>query len=131
MDKSAKKIFKNVDEYINSLPKRNKEIIKNIRKLIKKTAPEAEEVISYQMPAFKYHGMLVYYAAFKDHYSLFPMTDSIKKFKEKLKSYKIGKGTIQFDYDKPLPVNLIKEIVKYRVQKNLEKKLMKDSLKKQ
>jgi uncharacterized protein YdhG (YjbR/CyaY superfamily) len=118
----SKTEFKNIDEYISSQPANVRASLEKIRQTIRKAAPEAEEVISYQMPAFKFHGVLVYFAAFKNHLSLFPTSSAIKAFKEKLESYACSKGTIKFPLDKPIPVKLITEIVKFRVKENLEKK---------
>ena len=120
---------KNFDEYIKSQTPQAKTVIKQLRQTIKKAAPEAEDVISYGMPAFKFHGMLLYYAAFKDHYSLFPFSGSIEAFKDKLKAYETSKGTIKFLYEKPLPVKLITAIVKYRVQENRDKAELKKMMK--
>jgi uncharacterized protein YdhG (YjbR/CyaY superfamily) len=81
-------------------------------------APRAEEVISYGMPGYKYHGMLVYFAAFKNHCSFFPGSSRIIKMYDELKEYKTSKGSIQFTIDKPLPVSLVKKIVKARMREN-------------
>ncbi len=113
---------KTIDEYIVLQPKEVQVYLQKLRQTIKSAAPDAEETISYKMPAFRYHGMLVYFAAFKNHYSLFPANGSIiATMNEELKMYKTGKGTIQFSFGKPLPVALIKKIVKARVQQNLTK----------
>ena len=109
------------DEYIASLDAPAQTIINQLRQVIKKAAPEAEEFISYQMPALKYHGLLVWYAAAKNHYALYPMAEAIKVFKDKLTPYETSKGTIRFDYNKPLPVDLITEIIAFRVKQNLSK----------
>ena len=114
------------DEYISSQPEKVREGLQQIRQIVKDVSPEAEEVISYQMPAFKFHGILLYYAAFKNHFSIFPKTDAIVTFKEKLKGYEVTKGTIHFPYGKPLPTELISEIVKFRVKENLDKKQLKE-----
>jgi uncharacterized protein YdhG (YjbR/CyaY superfamily) len=113
--------FKSIDEYIETQPANVRAALKMLRHTIKKAAPEAEEVISYQMPAFKFHGILVYFAVFKNHFSFFPTSSAIKSFNEKLKSYECSKGTIKFPLDKPIPVRLVAEIVKFRVKENLEK----------
>ena len=78
------------------------------------------------MPAFEFHGILVYFAVFKNHFSFFPTSSAIKVFKEKLKSYECSKGTIKFPLDKPIPAKLVTEIVKFRVRENLDKKLLKN-----
>ncbi len=126
METKSKTSFKTSDEYIDQQPENARNLLRQLRQIIKKAAPEAEEVISYQMPAFKFHGMLVYYAAFKNHYSLFPMTKTLEVFKENLKGYETTKGTIHFSYGKPLPVKLIKEIVQFRVKENMVKKQFKE-----
>ena len=110
-----------VDEYISSFPSDIQRVLQEIRRTIRSAAPEAEEVISYQMPAFKLNGVLVYYAAFNDHVSLFPTGSGIKAFKDELASYKTSKGTVQFPLDKPLPLDLIKRIVEFRVKEDREK----------
>lgn len=120
MDKTQK--FQSVDEYLNSLPEDKKGKLKKLREVIISSAPEAEEIISYNMPAYKQNGIIAYFAAAKNHYSLFAYPDSIVAFKEELKHYNLRKGTIRFTYEKSLPVKLVKNIIKYRVKKNLEKK---------
>jgi uncharacterized protein YdhG (YjbR/CyaY superfamily) len=126
MDSKSKNGISTVDEYFAWQSEQARTALEQLRKIIKKATPEAEEVISYQMPAFRFHGILVYYAAFKNHYSLFPMTKALEVFKEDLKGYETTKGTIHFSYGKPLPVRLIKEIVQFRVKENLVKKQFKD-----
>ncbi len=113
---------KNVDDYIASQPENRQATLQKLRELIKTTAPDAAEVISYSMPAYKYHGMLAGFAAAKDHYGLYPWNSStVDQFKEELQSYSTSKGTICFPTGKPLPVALIKKIVKARMKENLEK----------
>jgi uncharacterized protein YdhG (YjbR/CyaY superfamily) len=128
MDKS-KKAFKTADEYIRSFPEHISGKLTKLREVIIKSAPEAEEIISYGMPAYKYHGVIAYFAASKNHYALYAYPDSIKAFKDYLKPYSLSKGTIRFTYDKPLPVQLVKDIIKYRVKANLIKKQLKDEIK--
>src|SRR5690349_20136394 len=113
--------FNSVDEYIKSLPSASKEKIIELRCLIKKIAPEAEELISYNMPSFKYHGRLVYYAAFKSHIGLYPMASGIAAFQNEISKYKWAKGSVQFPLDKPLPTTLIKKIIQFRIKENREK----------
>jgi uncharacterized protein YdhG (YjbR/CyaY superfamily) len=115
--------YKTIDDYIASQSPLAQTILKQLRQVIKKVAPEAKETISYQMPALKYHGLLVWFAAAKNHYALYPKAEVIQAFKDKLKPYGVSKGTIRFPYDKPLPEKLITEIIEYRVKENLEKKL--------
>jgi uncharacterized protein YdhG (YjbR/CyaY superfamily) len=95
-----------------------------LRQLIAKAAPNATEVISYNMPAFKQHKVLVYYAAYKSHIGFYPTGKPIVVFAQEMLPYKTSKGAIQFELDKPLPVALIKKIVKFRIQE-VEAKLFK------
>ena len=112
--------FQTVEEYIATFPPKTKKFLKDIRATIKQAAPQAEEAISYNMPAFKLHGMLVWYAGYKEHIGLYPKTTVIQAFKKDLEGYKQSKGTIQFPLDQPLPLDLITRIVKYRIKENLE-----------
>lgn len=109
---------KSVDEYMKILPADVRAVLEKLRAQIKAAAPKAEESISYGMPAYKYKGPLVYFAAFKNHCSFFPGSSSILANQEGLKEFKISKGTIQFTPEKPIPVSLIKSIVKERVLQN-------------
>jgi uncharacterized protein YdhG (YjbR/CyaY superfamily) len=111
----------NVDEYINSYPENIKIKLEKLRQSIKKAAPEAEEIISYNMPAYKYFGVLIYFAAYKNHIGFYPTSSGILAFKNELSVYKGAKGSVQFPVDKPLPFNLITEIVKFRLNENVEK----------
>jgi len=113
--------FETTDEYIQTFPKETREILENIRQTIKKTAPGAEEAISYQIPTFKLNGNLVHFAAFKNHIGFYPAPSGSAAFKTELSVYKSGKGSVQFPMDKPMPLALIKKIVKYRVKENLDK----------
>ena len=119
---SVKKKFETVDEYIASFPKNVQVILEELRQAIKAVAPTAEETISYQMPAFKQNGILVWFAAFKNHIGFFPKVSAIEAFKEKLSSYRTSKGTIQFPMNEPFPFDLVKEIVRFRVKENTCKK---------
>jgi uncharacterized protein YdhG (YjbR/CyaY superfamily) len=112
---------KDVDEYISGFPKEVQRLLEELRATIKKAAPDAEEVISYQMPAFKLQGMLVYFAGYKSHIGFYPTPSGIEAFRKELSVYKGAKGSVQFPTDSPLPLNLISKIVKYRVRENLEK----------
>ena len=124
------KRFQNVDEYLSSLSPQVRSILQKLRQTIKKAAPGAEEVISYNMPAFKFHGMLVYFSAFKEHYSLFPFKSAITAFRDRLKSYELSKGTIRLPLTTPVPVKLVTDIIKFRVNENLEKEAKKKLSKK-
>jgi uncharacterized protein YdhG (YjbR/CyaY superfamily) len=117
--------FKTVDQYISDFPKHVQSMLQEMRSTIKKVAPQAEEVISYNMPAFRLDGMLVYYAGNKAHIGFYPMPAAIIAFKKELQSYVTSKGAIQFPLDKKLPVTLIKDIVKFRILENKEKKKLK------
>jgi uncharacterized protein YdhG (YjbR/CyaY superfamily) len=110
---------KSVDEYFAEVPADMRATLRKLRKTIRAAAPEAEEVISYKIPAFRHHGMLVYYAAFKDHCSFFPgSTASRRKFAAELKPFTGGKGTFRFTPQHPIPAALVTRIVKARVAEN-------------
>jgi uncharacterized protein YdhG (YjbR/CyaY superfamily) len=110
-----------IDEYIAFSPAQVQKKLQGLRLTIKTAAPEAEEKISYQMPAFALKGILVYFAAFKDHISFFPTASGVAAFKKELSAYDLSKGTIRFPLDKPLPLKLISRIVKFRVAENLNR----------
>ncbi len=111
----------NIDEYIADFPRETQKILEQLRAAIKSAAPEADEVISYGMPAFRFNGMLVYFAGYKNHIGFYPTPSAIEYFKAALSMYKGAKGSVQFPLDKPLPLKLIDEIVRYRLKNNLEK----------
>ena len=113
--------FKTVDEYFSMFPASTKKILQEVRRTIKRAAPGAEEVISYNIPAFKYHGMLVSYAGYKKHIGFYPGAAGIKAFQKEIAQYKNSKGAVQFPVDQPVPVDLITKVVKFRIQQNLEK----------
>ena len=117
--------IENIDDYIAAQPLEKRASLEKFRTIIQKAAPKATEVISYGMPAFKQDGILVYFAAFKNHYGFFPTASPIIVFKKKLLPYKTSKGAIQFPADNPLPIKLIQAIVKYRTLQNKEKALQK------
>jgi uncharacterized protein YdhG (YjbR/CyaY superfamily) len=121
MEGKEKVVYRDVDSYITHQPEFTQPFLKKMRETIRKAAPEAEEGMSYGMPAYKQHGILVYFAAFKNHYSLFALPRAIIQFNDRLKEYKTSKGTIQFTFDKPVPVKLINDIVRLRVEENREK----------
>ena len=120
----------NINEYIAVFPKETQILLMEIRKIIAKNAPEATEKISYGMPCFFLHGNLVYFAGYNKHIGFYPSGSGIEAFKHKLDKYKWSKGAIQFPIDKPLPVKLISDIVKYRVKFNIEKLKLKSAGKK-
>jgi uncharacterized protein YdhG (YjbR/CyaY superfamily) len=114
---------KNVDEYLAGVAEPARSTLEKIRAAIRSAAPaEATETISYGIPAFKYKGVLVWFAAFSDHCSLFPTAAVIETFKNELKSFSTSKGTIHFPTDKPLPAALVKKMVKARVAQIDKKK---------
>ena len=119
----AKTDFKNIDEYISTFPKEVQAILEQIRQTIKEAVPEAEEAISYQIPAFKFHGWVFYFSAYKKHFSLScpPPFTVFDAFKEELLPYEISKSTIKFPLDQPVPVKLIHQMAQYRANENLER----------
>ena len=111
-----------VDEYIAGFPAEVQMILEQVRATIHKAAPGATEKINYAIPTFTHHGRdLVYFAAFKNHIGFYPTPVGVQEFKEEFSEYKTGKGSIQFPMDKPMPLDLITRIVKFRVRENLEK----------
>lgn len=117
-----KKQFSTIDEYIKTFPKDVRSILEKIRQTIRKAAPEAEETISYQIPTFELNGnYLIYFAGFRNHVSVYPAPRENEVFKEELSLYKGGKGTVQFPLDKPIPYDLVRRIVKFRVKESLAK----------
>ena len=112
---------KSIDEYIAGFPKDIQAILQKIRQIVKKAAPEATEKISYQMPTFYLNGNLVHFAAFKHHIGFYPTPSGTAKFKKEIAAYQAAKGSIQFPLDHPIPYDLIREIVEFRVKENLAK----------
>lgn len=111
---------RDIDEYIAGFPADMQEKLRKIRMTIKKAAPDAEEAISYKMPTFNLKGnYLIYFAAYKKHIALYPAPVGNEDFKEEISPYESGKGTLQFPLDKPIPLHLIRKIVKYRVEEIL------------
>ena len=110
-----KKEFKTIDEYIATFPKNIQIILEELRQAIRDSAPDAEEVISYQMPAFRLKGILVYFAAFKNHIGFYPTSSSVTEFRKDLSKYEVSK-------EEPIPLDLVKKMVRYRVKENLSKK---------
>jgi uncharacterized protein YdhG (YjbR/CyaY superfamily) len=111
-----------VDIYIQEFPPVTQKQLNKLRAIIRAAAPAAQEVISYKMPAYKLHGMLVYFAGYKAHVGFYPTPSGIKNFLPKLKGYKCSKAAVQFPIDQPLPQSLIKEIVAFRIKENASKK---------
>ena len=115
--------FKTIDEYIKIFPQDVQSILERMRQTIRKATPEAVESISYQMPTFKLNGKnLVYFAGYKNHIGFYPVPSGIRAFKKELSQYKTGKGSVQFAIDKPVPHDLVKKIVIFRVKENMKKK---------
>ena len=105
----------NIDDYIAGFPRDVQTYLKNIRATIRKAAPGAQEAIKYRMPTFVLHENLVHFAAFKNHIGFYPTPSGIEAFKDELSGYKGAKGSVQFPLDKPMPLHLIEQIVKFRV----------------
>ena len=122
-----KKTFKNIDDYIAIQTPEVQILLEQMRQTIKNVAPEAEELISYNMPAFKYHGMLVYFAAYKNHIGFYATPTGHSEFKEELSIYKQGKGSVQFPLNQALSLELISRIVKFRMEENLKKVQLKNN----
>jgi uncharacterized protein YdhG (YjbR/CyaY superfamily) len=120
----AKTNFKSVDEYMASQPAAAQRILRRVRGAIRKALPEAEETISYQIPAYKLQGRVVlYFAGWKQHYSLYPATGGVASaFSDQLASYQLNKGTIRFPLSPPIPVKLIASIAKFRAQESAGRK---------
>jgi uncharacterized protein YdhG (YjbR/CyaY superfamily) len=120
--KSKKAGFNSIDEYIATFPKDVQKILEELRGTIKAAAPDVEEKISYQMPTFNLNGgYLVYFAAWKNHISMYPIPSGSEAFNKEVSQYAEGKGTLKFPINKPLPLKLITKIVKFRVAENLKR----------
>ena len=114
--------FKTMDEYIAAFPKNAQIILEKLRRVIRESAPKSEEAISYGIPTFKLNGNLVHFAAFKNHIGFYPTPSAIVAFKKELSPFRQAKGSVQFPIDKPIPYDLVKRIVRYRVKENFNKK---------
>jgi|SRR5215813_5563935 len=116
----AKTDFKSVDEYLGSQPQAVRAVLEQVRSTIRKAVPEAQEVISYQIPAYKLHGRpVLYFAGWKEHYSLYPAGPRlVEAFKDELAIYEVSKGTIRFPLSQPVPVELIERIAKFRAKES-------------
>jgi len=112
---------KDIDEYIAGFPKDVQKTLSRIRSTIRRAAPKAEEAISYQIPTFRLNGNLIHFAAYKNHIGLYPAPRAVEKFKKELERYGSSKATIKFPLDEPVPYDLIKKIVEFRVKQNSEK----------
>ena len=118
---------KTIDEYIASFPLKTQEILQQIRESIQKAVPDSKELISYKMPAFKQRSVLVYFAAYKNHIGFYPTGSGIEAFKHEFGNYKWSKGAVQFPIDKPMPLDLITRITKFKAERDLEKVAKKTS----
>lgn len=114
-------VLNEVDRYIENFPAEVQERLEKLRTIIREVAPGAEEGFSYQMPGYKYQGPLVYFAGYKNHIGFYPTPSAIEAFKKELSVYKGAKGSVQFPLDKPLPAELIRKIVKFKMKENDEK----------
>ncbi|NWG10295.1 DUF1801 domain-containing protein [Candidatus Bathyarchaeota archaeon] len=116
---ASKSQYKTINEYIVRFPKNVRDVLEKLRRVIRESAPEAEETISYGIPTFDLNGKhLVHFAAYKNHVGFYPTPSPIEAFKKELSSFKTSKGTVQFPFDKPIPFDLVKKIVKFRVKEN-------------
>jgi len=113
--------FSSIDEYIATFPEDRQALLEAVRATIKAAAPDAVELISYGMPAFAQHGNLVYFAGLKDHIGFYPTPSGIEAFQDELSKYRTTKGAVNFPVDQPLPLELISEVVRFRVAENLDK----------
>ena len=116
---------KTIDEYIETFPLDIRKVLEKVRQAIKKSAPDAKEAISYQIPTFKLNGNLVHFAGWISHIGFYPGPKAIQAFKKDLVDYEVTKGTIKFPLDKKIPYDLITKITKYRVEESLKKKKLK------
>lgn len=118
----TKPLFSTIDDYIASFPPAIQQKLIEIRRVIREAAPEASEKIAYQMPTFYLNGNLVHFAAFKNHIGFYPTPSGLEAFKDEIEKYPNSKGAVQFPYDQPIPFNLVRRIVEFRKEENLQKK---------
>ena len=116
---------KDISEYIAAFSPEVQQLLEKVRTTIQKAAPDATEAISYAMPTFKLNGNLVNFAAFTNHIGFYALPSGNEAFQKELSPYKTGKGSIQFPFDKPLPLGLITKIVHFRIKENMEKVALK------
>lgn len=118
--------YRTIDEYVRAFPPATQAILRRMRQIIREAAPEATETISYQMPTFKLNGRnLVHFAAWEKHIGFYPQPSGTAAFQKELSPYKGAKGSVQFPLDKPIPFDLVKKIVVFRVKENLNRKTQK------
>ena len=111
-------MFETIDQYIQTVSEKSRSILQELRRIIQEAAPNAKEVISYQMPAFKMNKVLVYFALHQHHIGFYPTNSGIEHFKSEFGDYLYSKGAVQFPIDQPLPVELIQKIVKFRLEED-------------
>jgi len=114
----AKTDFKSIDEYISTFPEDVQEVLEQIRQTIREAVPEAEEVISYQMPTYRLNRNLVHFAAHKHHIGFYPTPSGIETFKDELTPYESAKGSVKFPLNEPMPLDLISRIAKFRAEED-------------
>ncbi len=119
--KSSKR-FTTIEEYIASFPKKTAQKLQAIRKLVRTLAPEAQEVISYNMPAFKLNGILLYFAGYANHIGVYPYPATLVKFSKELADYKSGKSTIKIPLSEQVPLDLLKKVITYRIEEKRQVK---------
>jgi uncharacterized protein YdhG (YjbR/CyaY superfamily) len=117
----GKEMAASIDQYISEAPQEVQQKLRELRTVIKAEVPDAEERIAYGMPTFSQNGNLVHFAAFKNHIGFFPAPSGIENFKDELAKYKTSKGTVQFPLDEEIPMDLVREIVRFRLKENLAK----------
>lgn len=115
----SKSPYKTIDQYIKLFPSAVQKHLLQLKRLVKELAPEAVETISYGIPTFDLHGHLVHFAGYEHHIGFYPTSSGIAAFKDRLSRYKLSKGTVQFPIEKPLPIPLIRAIIKFRIKENL------------
>jgi uncharacterized protein YdhG (YjbR/CyaY superfamily) len=118
-----KKRCETIDEYIATFPSNIRDILEELRQIIRESAPKSEETISYGIPTFDLNGKhLVHFAAYKNHIGFYPTSSGITRFKKELSPYELSRGTVRFPINEPIPFDLIRKIVKYRVKETLERR---------
>lgn len=129
--RTSQRASKSIDEYIAGFPDEVQESLEKIRTTIRKAAPDAEETISYRIPTFKLKGNLVSFAGYKKHIGIYPAPVGTKRFNKELSVYRAAKSSVRFPLDKPIPFDLISQIVKLRIKENLSRAEAKAKKKKQ
>jgi uncharacterized protein YdhG (YjbR/CyaY superfamily) len=119
--KGQRTMTENIDDYVAAFPPDVRVLLAKLRATIRKAAPRAEEKISYAIPTFFLNGNLVHFAGYKKHIGFYPGASGIKAFKRELSAYKGAKGSVQFPLDEPMPLGLVRKIVRFRVKENLAK----------